>query len=86
MYYFKNLYIFFFFIALNLFFFFTVNASAKSFQVDEIEISEPFKEMFDKNSVIDKGFRNAFFKFTRFKYYLMEKQLKINPESEDEHD
>ena len=62
MYYFKNLYIFFFFIALNLFFFSTVNASAKSFQVDEIEISEPFKEMFDKNSVIDKGFRNAFFK------------------------
>ena len=62
MYYFKNLYIFFFFIALNLFFFSTVNASAKSFQVDEIEISEPFNEMFDKNSVIDKGFRNAFFK------------------------
>jgi len=62
MYYFKTLYIFFFFIALNLFFFSTANVSAKSFQVDEIEISEPFMEKFDKNSVIDKGFRNAFFK------------------------
>ena len=62
MHYFKTLYIFLFFIALNLFFFSTVNVSAKSFQVDEIEISEPFKEKFDKNSVIDKGFRNAFFK------------------------
>ena len=62
MYYFKTLYIFLFFIALNLFFFSTVNVSAKSFQVDEIEISEPFKEKFDKNLVIDKGFRNAFLK------------------------
>tara|TARA_B100000029_G_scaffold498714_1_gene567943 strand:+ start:4403 stop:5464 length:1062 start_codon:yes stop_codon:yes gene_type:complete len=62
MYYFKTLYIFLFFIALNLFFFSTVNVSAKSFQVDEIEISEPFKEKFNKNLVIDKGFRNAFFK------------------------
>ena len=62
MYYFKTLYIFLFFIALNLFFFSTANVSAKSFQVDEIEISEPFMEKFDKNSVIDKGFRNAFFK------------------------
>jgi len=62
MYYFKTLYIFLIFIALNLFFFSTVDVSAKSFQVDEIEISEPFEEKFDKNSVIDKGFRNAFFK------------------------
>ena len=62
MYYFKTLYIFLFFIALNLFFFSTANVSAKSFQVDEIEISEPFREKFNKNSVIDKGFRNAFFK------------------------
>ena len=62
MYYFKTLYIFLIFIALNLFFFSTVDVSAKSFQVDEIEISEPFKEKFDKNSVIDKGFKNAFFK------------------------
>ena len=57
MYYFKTLYIFFFFKALNLFFFSTANVSAKSFQVDEIEISEPFREKFDKNSVIDKGLK-----------------------------
>ena len=62
MHYFKTLYIFLFFIALNFFFFSTVNVSAKSFQIDEIEISEPFREMFDKNSVIDRGFKNAFFK------------------------
>ena len=62
MYYFKTLYIFLIFIALNLLFFSTVDVSAKSFQVDEIEISEPFEEKFDKNSVIDKGFKNAFFK------------------------
>ena len=35
---------------------------AKSFHVDEVEISEPYEEKFDKNSVIDKGFRDAFFK------------------------
>ncbi len=61
MYYFKTLYIFFFIIALNIFFFSTKNVSAKSFQIDDIEISEPFKEKFDKNSVIDRGFRIAFF-------------------------
>ena len=62
MYYFKTLYIFLIFIALNLFFFSTVDVSAKSFQVDEIKISEPFEEKFDKNSVINKNYKNAFFK------------------------
>ena len=60
MYYFKTIYIFFLFFALTLFFFSTANVKAKSFQVKEIEISEPFKDMFDKNSVIDKGFQKAF--------------------------
>ena len=58
----KSLYIFLLVLALNFFFFSTVNVTAKSFEIDEIEISEPFKDMFDKNSVIDRGFRNAFFK------------------------
>ncbi len=60
MYYFKTIYIFFLILALNLFFFSTTNVKAKSFQVKEIEISEPFQEMFDKNSVIDNGFKKAF--------------------------
>tara|TARA_B100001057_G_scaffold486024_1_gene566544 strand:+ start:1055 stop:2113 length:1059 start_codon:yes stop_codon:yes gene_type:complete len=60
MYYFKTIYIYFLFLALTLFFFSTANVKAKSFQVKEIEISEPFKDMFDKNSVIDKGFQKAF--------------------------
>ncbi len=60
MYYFKTIYIFFLFLALTLFFFSTANVKAKSFEVDEIEISEPYEDMFDKNSVIDKGFKKAF--------------------------
>ena len=60
MHHFKILYIFFFTISLNLFLFSTANVSAKSFQIKEIKISEPFKEQFNKDLVIDKGFRAAF--------------------------
>jgi hypothetical protein len=59
---FKSLYIFFVVLALNLFFFSTTNLSAKAFLVEEIEISEPFKNNFDKNSLINKGFKSAFYK------------------------
>ncbi len=58
----KSLYIFFVALALNLFFFSTTNLSAKAFLVEEIEISEPFKNNFDKSSLINKGFKNAFYK------------------------
>tara|TARA_B100000902_G_scaffold151548_1_gene148105 strand:+ start:1129 stop:2190 length:1062 start_codon:yes stop_codon:yes gene_type:complete len=61
MYYLKPLYISFLILALNLFFFSTTYVLAKSFQVNEIEISEPFKEKFNKNDVIDKGFKKSFF-------------------------
>ncbi len=57
---FKTLYIFLFTIALNIFFFSTTNVIAKSFQIDEIKISEPFEIKFNKSDVIDKGFRAAF--------------------------
>ena len=57
----RNLYIFFVILALNIFFFSTSQVSAKAFLIEEIEISEPFKKSFDKNSLINKGFENAFY-------------------------
>jgi len=64
MYYCKRLYIFFCILALIIFFFSTEKASAKSFEINNIEISEPFKKNFDKNKVIDKGFKKAFLELT----------------------
>ena len=61
---FKNfshfLYIFFTCLSLNIFFFSTDKVEAKSFDVNNIEISKPFKINFDKNKVIDDGFIKAF--------------------------
>ena len=62
MHYFKNIYIFFITLALFLSFFSTTNVNAKAFKVDDIEISKPFKNNFNKNEVINIGFREAFFK------------------------
>ena len=56
----KILYIFFVFLSLTLFFFSTDKVKAKSFSIENIEISKPFEINFDKNKVIDEGFRKAF--------------------------
>ena len=61
MYYIKHLYIFFSTLALIIFFFSTEAVKAKSFDINDIEISQPFEINFDKNKVIDLGFKNAFF-------------------------
>ena len=61
MYYIRSLYIFFSVIALIIFFFSTKEVKAKSFEINDIEISKPFEIDFDKNSVIDSGFKKAFF-------------------------
>ena len=61
MYYIKRLYIFFSFLALIIFFFSTEVVKAKSFEINDIEISQPFEINFDKSKVIDQGFKNAFF-------------------------
>ena len=61
MYYIKRLYIFFSFLALIIFFFPTEVVKAKSFEINDIEISQPFEINFDKNEVIDLGFKKAFF-------------------------
>ena len=60
----RSLYIFFIVLALNIFFFSTTNLTAKAFLIEEIEISEPIKNNFNKNSLINKGFKNK-----REKYY-----------------
>ncbi|MDC0151280.1 hypothetical protein OAI89_04225, partial [Candidatus Pelagibacter sp.] len=56
----KSLYIFFLSLSLIIFFFSTVNVDGKAFDIDNIEISMPFEINFDKNVVIDKGFKLAF--------------------------
>ena len=61
MYYIKRLYIFFSTLALIIFFFSTDAVKAKSFEINDIEISQPFEINFDKNKVIDLGFKKAFF-------------------------
>ena len=62
MHYFKNLYILFIVLALNIFFFSTTKVIAKSFEITDIEISKPFENNFNKKTVIDIGFKKAFFK------------------------
>ncbi|MDC0876604.1 hypothetical protein OAP78_06695, partial [Candidatus Pelagibacter sp.] len=56
----KRLYIHFCFLALLNIFFSTENIRAKSFFINDIEISTPFEINFDKNKIIDKGFIQAF--------------------------
>ena len=57
---FKFLYIFFLSLSLTLFFFSTAKVEAKSFAIDNIEVTMPFEINFDKNKVIDEGFSKAF--------------------------
>ena len=61
MYYIKRLYIFFSTLALIIFFFSTEAVKAKSFEINDIEIAQPFEINFDKSKVIDLGFKKAFF-------------------------
>ncbi len=61
MYYFKYLYIFFLILALNLSFFSTSKLNAEAFFVDQIEITEKLENNFNKESLINKGFRKAFY-------------------------
>ena len=61
MYYIKRLYIFFSTLAVIIFFFSTETVRAKSFEINDIEIVRPFEINFDKNKVIDLGFKKAFY-------------------------
>ena len=60
MYNFKFLYIFFTVLALNIFFFSTAKINAKAFLIDEIQISEKLENNFNKDILINKGFKKAF--------------------------
>ena len=57
----KILYIFFIFLSLFIFFFSTAKSKAKSFEINNIDISTPFEINFNKNKVIDNGFKKAFY-------------------------
>jgi hypothetical protein len=56
----KLLYNFFLFLALINIFFSTEKSHAKTFSINDIEISTPFEINFDKNEIIDEGFVEAF--------------------------
>ena len=57
---FKRIYIYFCILALLNIFFSTENIEAKTFSVDDIEISAPFETDFNKNKIIDEGFVQGF--------------------------
>ena len=57
---FKILYNYFLVIALFIIFFSTTFVKANSYDINNIEISKPYKIDFDKNDVLDKGFELAF--------------------------
>ena len=64
-YIFKNLkltklYIFFLFLSVLNIFFSTGSSLAKTFSINDVELSTPFEINFDKNKIIDKGFVQAF--------------------------
>ena len=56
----NKLYIHFCFLALLNIFFSTGNIHAKSFSINDIQISTPFEINFSKNEIIDEGFVEAF--------------------------
>ncbi len=56
----KLLYNFFLFLALINIFFSTGQCNAKTFAINDIEISTPFEINFNKNEIIDEGFVEAF--------------------------
>ncbi len=56
----QNLYNFFLFLALLNIFFSTGNSQAKTFSINDVEISTPFEINFNKDEIIDRGFTEAF--------------------------
>ena len=56
----RKLYIFFLFLAVLNIFFSTGICHAKTFSINDVELSTPFKNNFDKNKIIDEGFIKAF--------------------------
>ena len=82
MYYQKYLYIFFLILALSLSFFSTSKVKAKAFFIDEIEIQEKLENNFNKETLINKGFKKAFQelmgKLVQSKDLIKVKNVKLN--------
>ncbi len=80
MYYQKYLYIFFLILALSLSFFST--SKAKDFFIDEIKIEEKLENNFNKEKLINRGFKKAFeelmFKLVQSKNLTNVKNVKLN--------
>ena len=57
----RTLYIHFVYLFLLIFFFSTVKLHANSFEIRDVEISKSFEINFNKNEIIDEGFKKAFF-------------------------
>ena len=78
----KVLYNFFLFLSLIIFFFSTDKVQGKAFDINNIEISKPFELNFDKNQVIDEGFRIGFMKLISLTVNSSDKkkinQVKLN--------
>ena len=55
-----NVYIYFILFSLLIVFFSTTYSNANAFKVSDVEISSPFELNFEKNIVIDKGFKASF--------------------------
>ena len=72
----RPLYNFFLFLALINIFFSTGNSHAKTFSVNDIEISTPFEINFNKNEIIDKGFVEAFYELI-FSIVQTKDQIKL---------
>ena len=82
MYYLSRLYSFFSILSLIIFFFSTTELRAKSFEINNIEISKPFESNFDKNKVINSGFEKAFlqliYKLTKSTDYKKFGSIRLN--------
>ena len=73
----KILYIFFIILSVNIFFFSTEKIVAKAFKIDNIDISRPFEIDFNKNDVINDGFKKAFLELVQLIVKSSDKE-KIN--------
>ena len=72
------LYIIFFSLVLFINIIFSTSLKANSFKITDLEISEPFELNFDKEKVIDKGFKTAFIELISMITTSGDKQKVIN--------
>ena len=76
----NKLYIIFFYSVLFINVIFATSLSANSFKITNLDISEPFELNFNKEAVIDKGFRVAFLELASMITTSGDKKkLKIHP-------